>query len=477
MQNNTPPPGNWKKEHDEYLSELFRKGPTRGGLDPVNINRRHIEDTVIPNFFPGRNPTSFAVLYRRKARQWQVSRRLTGLRKRSKYIRMFKRVILLTVVYCIVSKTIGIVSRQKRDDRPQRLEAISIPLTAPWFFRRSTTESILQKKKGDSKKQKDNSVLFADEAEEATDLQPSDAETEEEEPETEPEPEPESEDEPEEEEEQKPPPTPPKKMPKVKTEKKTEVNDLAKALEGMNVALSNANFDLTIRGPWKRHLYTKGNYRRCKWEMLVPPGPKKAFRNTILPGGMQWASQMVVPSVLYDKDRMQVVNEEEVGFTEDNHEATAYNDVAAEIENLKPEGAPLLTPAITFNCPFKVDENYIKWSVQHFAQDDEEYMDKMVCPDCFCYNALLVVELKGTKPVRKRLAKGTEDVYKPRGGRRSGGGGRRGGGGGGGGGGGVGIAPVGRGGYNGGGVDARDDDMEDADLEYHSSYEDDDHSL
>ena len=39
MQNNTPPPGNWRKEHDEYLSELFRKGPTRGGLDPVNINR------------------------------------------------------------------------------------------------------------------------------------------------------------------------------------------------------------------------------------------------------------------------------------------------------------------------------------------------------------------------------------------------------------------------------------------------------
>ena len=50
---------------------------------------------------------------------------------------------------------------------------------------------------------------------------------------------------------------------------------------------------------------------------------------------MQWESQMVVPSVLYDKDRIEVVNEEDDNFTEDNHEATAY-DVSAEIEDLKP---------------------------------------------------------------------------------------------------------------------------------------------
>ena len=76
------PAGNWKTEHDTYLQELFRKGKYKDGIDPTNLQRKYIEGTVIPRFFPGRKPESFCPLYRRKARKWTLEKTITG--KRSK---------------------------------------------------------------------------------------------------------------------------------------------------------------------------------------------------------------------------------------------------------------------------------------------------------------------------------------------------------------------------------------------------------
>ena len=76
------PAGNWKTKHDTYLQELFRKGKHKQGIDPDNLQRKYIENTVILKFFPGRKPESFCPLYRRKARKWKLEKTLAG--KRSK---------------------------------------------------------------------------------------------------------------------------------------------------------------------------------------------------------------------------------------------------------------------------------------------------------------------------------------------------------------------------------------------------------
>ena len=88
----------WKTEHDSFLAALFRKGAKRGGLDYKKLDRNYIENTVIRNFFPGRNPDSFATLYRRKARQWAINKTLTS--KQSKYNTYHYGVSIFSIRFC-----------------------------------------------------------------------------------------------------------------------------------------------------------------------------------------------------------------------------------------------------------------------------------------------------------------------------------------------------------------------------------------
>ena len=71
----------WKKADDVKLAELFRRGPSKGGISTKGLKPEDIHK-VIANFFPDRNYTSFAPLFRRKVAAWNLEQELSGARKR-----------------------------------------------------------------------------------------------------------------------------------------------------------------------------------------------------------------------------------------------------------------------------------------------------------------------------------------------------------------------------------------------------------
>jgi hypothetical protein len=71
----------WNKAKDAELAELFRKGPTHGGISTRDLSKKYIHH-VIKEFFPDRNYKTFAPLFRDKVRKYNLAQTLAGARKR-----------------------------------------------------------------------------------------------------------------------------------------------------------------------------------------------------------------------------------------------------------------------------------------------------------------------------------------------------------------------------------------------------------
>jgi hypothetical protein len=84
----------WRSEDNLKLAELFRKGPSKGGVTTKNTNRQYIKEVLLRHF-PERGEeylTNFAPLFRRKAAKWVVDQEKRKARKRGgkgNYIEMF----------------------------------------------------------------------------------------------------------------------------------------------------------------------------------------------------------------------------------------------------------------------------------------------------------------------------------------------------------------------------------------------------
>lgn len=78
MENKTST-GKWGKAQNQLLQSLFEKRLDRGGISPEDTTRKTVE-AVRNKYFPGRTYASFAPLFRRKARQFQLNESLNGAR-------------------------------------------------------------------------------------------------------------------------------------------------------------------------------------------------------------------------------------------------------------------------------------------------------------------------------------------------------------------------------------------------------------
>ena len=72
----------WGKEEDSILRKLFELPKSRGGIDPEDTTKAHLEK-VLNKYFPGRLYHTFRQVYRRKALKFLLGERLNGKRKES----------------------------------------------------------------------------------------------------------------------------------------------------------------------------------------------------------------------------------------------------------------------------------------------------------------------------------------------------------------------------------------------------------
>ena len=70
----------WGKTEDLKLQKLFKLRNDRGGVDPTDLQQETIK-VVRAQHFPDRTYKNFAVLFRSKARKWNLNNALLNSRR------------------------------------------------------------------------------------------------------------------------------------------------------------------------------------------------------------------------------------------------------------------------------------------------------------------------------------------------------------------------------------------------------------
>ena len=78
----SPKPTAWKKTDDKKLKALFKKEVRKGGLDSQDLDSKTIHK-VLAEHYSDRKYVSFAPLYRKKARQYNIGQTKAGARKKA----------------------------------------------------------------------------------------------------------------------------------------------------------------------------------------------------------------------------------------------------------------------------------------------------------------------------------------------------------------------------------------------------------
>ena len=78
----SPKPSQWNKSDDKKLKALFKKQVRRGGLDSQDLDSKTIHKVIVDHY-PDRKYVSFAPLYRKKARQYNIGQTKLGARKKA----------------------------------------------------------------------------------------------------------------------------------------------------------------------------------------------------------------------------------------------------------------------------------------------------------------------------------------------------------------------------------------------------------
>ena len=77
----------WSKKDDAKLAELFRKGPSHGGISSNDTSVNTAKKVLLTHFPERCKPDvhkaykNFGPLFREKARAWNINQTLTGARK------------------------------------------------------------------------------------------------------------------------------------------------------------------------------------------------------------------------------------------------------------------------------------------------------------------------------------------------------------------------------------------------------------
>lgn len=184
-----------------------------------------------------------------------------------------------------------------------------------------------------------------------------------------------------------------------------EITNLKESFSRMTVVgkPTKAPFSMGFSFPCIMHQCVEGGRRRVSIDFLVIGMAKENHRLKIINNGTRLQLGMVIPSFFADENRLQIANEDDTGFNERSHKATAFeevvNKVTANVDGEEPLlGSPQLVD-LALPCQDEIDE----WEMQAFNNEDFEWCDLFEAQQHFF---LLSVNLVSTIKIAKKKKKG-----------------------------------------------------------------------
>lgn len=177
------------------------------------------------------------------------------------------------------------------------------------------------------------------------------------------------------------------------------VDSVTDSVKKMSVSSSSKAWDFSAKYPFMMPKYVNADGRRgVSVEALVPTRLKEEFK-VDTDGPHTLCISEIVPEFFYEKDRLMLANADDNEFTEHNHKATAFQDVAQDIQETHDFEETIWSAPEKFTLPFACEEEIVDWELQRFVNDTAELTDELGGQQFY---TVMVVELvSAVKPKRK----------------------------------------------------------------------------
>ena len=167
------------------------------------------------------------------------------------------------------------------------------------------------------------------------------------------------------------------------SEQYAEVSDLSNNLSNMYLRNSGNSGGVKRYSITKDHTYMIYDFIQerkhyCIVDISVPSMGRDKFTPNVMPGGNRLSIGMVSPKFFFQYDRLKMANMLNVGFNENSHKATAFEqalrDVRRELKVKK--GGEVSGEDMIIPLPFRCDQHIVRWGLLSFENKDREVMDK-----------------------------------------------------------------------------------------------------
>ena len=167
------------------------------------------------------------------------------------------------------------------------------------------------------------------------------------------------------------------------TEQYAEVSDLSNNLSSMYLRNSGNSGGVKRYSITKDHTYMIYDFIQdrkhyCIVDIFVPSMERDTFTPNVMPGGNMLSIEMVSPKFFFQYDRLKMANMRNVGFNENSHKATAFEqalrDMRRELKVKK--GGEVSGEDMIIPLPFRCDQHIVRWGLLSFENKDREVMDK-----------------------------------------------------------------------------------------------------
>lgn len=127
--------------------------------------------------------------------------------------------------------------------------------------------------------------------------------------------------------------------------------------------------------------------------------------------GLELQVAMVVSAFFANANRLMVANVGTSGFTQDNHKATAFKEVAMKLHDHHEsfDEDDIIGDLQRVKLPFKCEQHIVEWEVQAFENESQELTDGLGSTQFYF---VLSVDLVSVVKERKKKEKGGFRVVK-----------------------------------------------------------------
>ena len=116
----------------------------------------------------------------------------------------------------------------------------------------------------------------------------------------------------------------------------------------------------------------------CIVDVFVSSMGRDKFTPKVMSGGNKLSIGMVSPKFFFQYDRLKLANILNVGFNENSHKATAFEEALRDMrKELKvKKGGEISGEDIIIPLPFRCDQHIVRWGLLSFENKDKEVVDK-----------------------------------------------------------------------------------------------------